>query len=310
MSRKNQLNQHDSTKRSTVNLTVQQDSKTKSSQDNTTTSTITKKNAKLDATMSQSHNGNIDQVREILFGSQLRAQEESLAELEARLELEQKNLNQLFNDRLDYIESFFKEEMHSLKQLITGEIESRSVMEKRVDNAIDQQRLAAEADLKAVNESLSQADANMQETFSNQIKGLDTQLNKTITEATKSIEEQLEQNEAARTASQTKLQEQLVTKLDTSESLLQTSLSEQKTFFYDSLNLAISESQKARETMQASMLKDLTDRSEQLQNELTNHYKELDTKLKTAINEQDTKQMDKERLAQHFLDVAESIKNS
>ncbi len=310
MSRKNQLNQHDSTKRSTVNLTVQQDSKTKSSQDNTTTSTITKKNAKLDATMSQSQNGNIDQVREILFGSQLRAQEESLAELEARLELEQKNLNQLFNDRLDYIESFFKEEMHSLKQLITGEIESRSVMEKRVDNAIDQQRLAAEADLKAVNESLSQADANMQETFSNQIKGLDTQLNKTITEATKSIEEQLEQNEAARTASQTKLQEQLVTKLDTSESLLQTSLSEQKTFFYDSLNLAISESQKARETMQASMLKDLTDRSEQLQNELTNHYKELDTKLKTAINEQDTKQMDKERLAQHFLDVAESIKNS
>lgn len=310
MSSKSQNSQTSDLKNSTSNVTMQQPKQENLSQSNAGPSSSGKKNAKVTADMSQPQNGNIDQVREILFGSQLRAQEESLAQLESRLELEQQKLNQTFNDRLDYIEDFFKEEMNSLKQLITGEIESRSVMEKRVDNAIDQQRLAAEADLKAVNDSLSQANANMNKALSEQITAVDTQLSKTISDATESIEGKLEQNESARTKSQNALQKELLTKLDTAESLFSNNLSEQKTFFNDALTLAINESNSARETMQAALLKDMTERSESLETQLSKHYKELDSKLKTAIIEQDTKQMDKENLAQHFLDIATSIKNS
>jgi len=279
-----------STKTQTQETTASEQSITSAAQDShvVTTSPTSKNSAKLQSDMSQSQNGNIDQVREILFGSQIRAQEESLAELESRLELEQQKLNQTFNDRLDYIEAFFKEEMHSLKQLITDEIETRSVMEKRIDNSIYQQRLEADADIKAFNVELQQS----------------------IADSTKSIESQLEQRVAARSELQNNLEKQLLTKLDQSESLLQSSLSEQKALFDDALKLAISNNTTARESLQASMQKDLNNRAGQLEKLLSTNYSELESKLEAAIDDQNSKQMEKEKLAQHLLDIAAKIQKS
>ncbi len=249
-----------------------------------TTSTKSPKHDKVNADMSQSqsgnksgNNGNIDQVREILFGSQLRAQEESMAQLEARLQLEQQKLNQIFNDRLDYIEAFFKEEMHSLKQLITGEIEARSVMEKRVDNAIEQQALALETDIKALGEQMTQADDKLTQTF---------------TESTNALETKLDNNEKAFSNAQDKLQEKLISKLDKSEELLKTSISEQKSTFDIALKHVTEEHTKAQEAIQTQL------------------RTELDTKIQTLVTEQDSKQMEKEQLAQYFQDVASKIRKS
>jgi len=59
---------------------------------------------------------NVDQIRDILFGPQIRELEKSIARLEERLAKETSDLRSTFKQRLDALESFAKEEIEDERE--------------------------------------------------------------------------------------------------------------------------------------------------------------------------------------------------
>ena len=105
MSSKNQTKESDSVKDSTTSLAMQQgtdNTETSNSQSNTTPSSTSEQDTKVNSDMAQSQNGNIEQVREILFGTQMRAQEDLML---SKVE----ELNQMQEESRDREANYIKE---------------------------------------------------------------------------------------------------------------------------------------------------------------------------------------------------------
>ncbi len=58
--------------------------------------------------------GNVDRIRDILFGSQMREYERRIDELEKRLSADNERLRQELEQRIDKVETFFRQEMQRL----------------------------------------------------------------------------------------------------------------------------------------------------------------------------------------------------
>lgn len=70
--------------------------------------------------------GNLDKVREILFGSQIRSYEKRLTKLEERLVKETTDIREDLRKRFDNLETFIKKELESLSDRIKTEERERA----------------------------------------------------------------------------------------------------------------------------------------------------------------------------------------
>jgi hypothetical protein len=95
--------------------------------------------------------GNLDKVRDILFGGQMREIERRLARLEERLLKETQDLKDDVKRRLDALETFARQESESLADQLRGErterIESARTLERR-DTALDELVAKGQRDLR------------------------------------------------------------------------------------------------------------------------------------------------------------------
>jgi len=86
-----------------------------------------------------SNNGaNVDQIREIIFGGQMRDYEKRFAKFEETLLKEVSNIRNEIGMRIDSLESFFKGEIDALNDTINNEKSLRDSGDKRLNKHLDE----------------------------------------------------------------------------------------------------------------------------------------------------------------------------
>jgi DNA repair exonuclease SbcCD ATPase subunit len=98
--------------------------------------------------------GNIDKIRDILFGSQMRDYEKRFAKLEERLQREHQELKEEMRKRLESLEGYVRSEADALSSRITTE------QEQRGDSLTDLSR-----EMKDIAKSLEKKTAQLDELF-------------------------------------------------------------------------------------------------------------------------------------------------
>ena len=126
--------------------------------------------------------GNIEKVRDILFGSQMRDYEKRFARMEERLAKETANLREETRKRFDAIEGYAKREVESLSDRLSTEQNERTESLKREAGSLDERLKVehterAEA-LKELSRELKEADRLLEK----RIAQLDDLLGKTSRE--------------------------------------------------------------------------------------------------------------------------------
>lgn len=79
--------------------------------------------------------GNIDKVRDILFGGQMREYDRRFTRLEERLVRETTELRDDIRSRLTALEQFVKQETAALSDRLTAEHDTRTSTEREIDRA-------------------------------------------------------------------------------------------------------------------------------------------------------------------------------
>lgn len=92
--------------------------------------------------------GNIEKVRDILFGTQMRDYEKRFARLEERMAKEVSNLREETRKRFDAIENYAKKEVESLSDRLAAEQNERTESVKR-EAELSSERLKAEQNERA-----------------------------------------------------------------------------------------------------------------------------------------------------------------
>ncbi len=81
--------------------------------------------------------GNIDQIRDIIFGAQMRDYDRRFAQLEERLLKDSSDLREELRQRHASLEEYIRREMDSLSERITGEQRGRTTQLQEVGSALE-----------------------------------------------------------------------------------------------------------------------------------------------------------------------------
>jgi len=133
--------------------------------------------AEPDATAMEETPENLDKVRDILFGGQMRAVDQRLAKLEKRFQRDLSSLQSDTDKRLRELEAFFKKEVESLGEKLKAE------RKKRIEDlkALNKEMLDGFKDLEqridSLDETSSKADADLRTAILAQSKKFSEDLN-------------------------------------------------------------------------------------------------------------------------------------
>jgi DNA repair exonuclease SbcCD ATPase subunit len=115
---------------------------------------------------------NLDKVRDILFGNQMREVEKKFTRLEERLLKECGNLREDTKKRLDSIEDYIKQEVQSLSQRIANEQGSRDEGIQVLVEEHKRTTTALERKLAQLDENITTNQRDLREQILNQSKNL------------------------------------------------------------------------------------------------------------------------------------------
>ena len=104
--------------------------------------------------------GNVDKIRDILFGSQMRDYELRFSRLEESLRKESSDLKESTKRRLDALESYIKSELESLESRLKSEKNERSEAQRKISAELQS---AAAALTKKIGEVESQSNQGQRE---------------------------------------------------------------------------------------------------------------------------------------------------
>ena len=116
--------------------------------------------------------GNVDKIRDILFGNQMREYDSRFARLEETLLKESSDLKESVRKRIDTLESYFKKELESLAGRLRAERDDRLALGKDLSGEI---KNAAESLTRAIRETqdgVAQADRELRSHVLEQTKAL------------------------------------------------------------------------------------------------------------------------------------------
>jgi hypothetical protein len=107
--------------------------------------------------------GNLDKVRDILFGQQSRELERRLERLDDRIRQDLQGFQRDGDERLGTLEGFVRQELGALKDRLSAEAESRLELAERTARQAESERLEAERKLMAMQERHAAALAELRE---------------------------------------------------------------------------------------------------------------------------------------------------
>ena len=135
---------------------------------------------------------NVDKIRDILFGANMREYEKRFARLEERLTKSSEALREDLKKRFDALESFVREEMESLSQRLKAEKAERAESLKELTRESRDSSKTLEKKLSHVEEQLAGAQGDLRARILEQSKTLGEQIQKTKEELESALEREAE----------------------------------------------------------------------------------------------------------------------
>jgi uncharacterized phage infection (PIP) family protein YhgE len=135
---------------------------------------------------------NVDKIRDILFGSQMRDYDKRFVRLEERLAKAADALRDDLKKRFDSLESFVQQEVESLHQRLKTEKSERVETLKEFTRETRDSSKALENRLSQLDEHLTAAQGDLRSRILEQSKVLSTEIRKTHSEMESSLEREAE----------------------------------------------------------------------------------------------------------------------
>jgi DNA repair exonuclease SbcCD ATPase subunit len=135
---------------------------------------------------------NVDKIRDILFGSNMREYEKRFARLEEKLTKSSEALREDLKKRFDSLETYVRDEIESINQRIKAEKGERSESLKELTRETRDSSKTAEKKLSQLEEQLSETQADLRSRILDQSKSLSNQIQKTKEEMEASIDHEAE----------------------------------------------------------------------------------------------------------------------
>src|ERR1700757_5411858 len=119
---------------------------------------------------------NVDKIRDILFGSNMREYEKRFARLEERLNKSSEALREDLKKRFDSLESYVREEMESLGQRLKTEKSERAESLKELTRESRDNSKSLEKKVLQLEDQLDSAQADLRSKILEQSKSLGSQI--------------------------------------------------------------------------------------------------------------------------------------
>lgn len=147
--------------------------------------------------------GNLEKVRDILFGSQMQALDRRFQKLEERIVKETSLLRDETKKRLDDLDGYVKREVDSLVDRIRAEQNDRASADKDLGQQLRETSSTIEARISALDEQTSKADRELRQALLDQSKTLGEEIRMKAEELSAALDresEHLTNDKASRSA--------------------------------------------------------------------------------------------------------------
>ena len=142
--------------------------------------------------------GNIDKIRDILFGVQVKDFEQRFATLEANLDKSIVQTQEDTNKKLDSLEKLMKKEISSLADRLYVEQDSRNAAIKGLNEEIEVTTKTFEKEISKTKETAEKNTQKLRENISKQTKSMTEDFHKKQKEVSTSLEEKSTNLESAK----------------------------------------------------------------------------------------------------------------
>lgn len=137
--------------------------------------------------------GNVDQIRDIIFGSQMRDYEKRFLRLEERVLSESDTLRSETGSRLDALESYIKQEVGSLVDQISAERSEREDDTRHFANELSKQGDDVDKKITQVQNSATQGQSDLRDALLEQSKSLLAEIQNVRNTLTSSLDRSTEE---------------------------------------------------------------------------------------------------------------------
>jgi DNA repair exonuclease SbcCD ATPase subunit len=132
--------------------------------------------------------GNIDKIREILFGVQMRDYEKRFSRLEERLLKESADLREDTRRRFDALETFIRKELDSLADRLKSEQGTRDESVQELSRSLQDTGKALERKIAQLDEQTTRNQSDIRQQILNQSKSLSDEIRQKYEELTAMLE--------------------------------------------------------------------------------------------------------------------------
>jgi uncharacterized phage infection (PIP) family protein YhgE len=151
----------------------------------------------------QPEDGNIDKIRDILFGSQSRDFERRFTRMEERLTKDVSDMRDETRKKLDALEEYVKGEIKSLTDRLVGEQNARADAVRSLTDGLKEISHTLDKKVTAINEQAAKSESDLRQQLLAQSKGLSDEIQKRHSEVVNSLEREsaeIRDDKADRTA--------------------------------------------------------------------------------------------------------------
>jgi hypothetical protein len=132
--------------------------------------------------------GNVDKIRDILFGSQMREYESRFSRLEESLRKESNDLKESTRKRLDGLESYVKKELESLEARLKSEREERSETLKQLSRDLSNLTAGLTKKIEEAQDQSVQAERQLRKDLLQQSQELTEEIRVKVEQITATVE--------------------------------------------------------------------------------------------------------------------------
>lgn len=140
--------------------------------------------------------GNIDNIREILFGVQIRAFEKRFQKVEERVVKELKEIREDMKKNLNSMENYVKQEVDAISDSLDGAKEERSDIETRMNKELADSSHSLEKKLSKVDDQLTKNSREIRQQILDHAKTLSEEIRQRYEDNTTALEQTAEELDA------------------------------------------------------------------------------------------------------------------
>jgi gas vesicle protein len=137
--------------------------------------------------------GNIDQIRDIIFGAQMRDYDRRFAQLEERLLKDSADLRDEMRNRYTSLEEFIRREIESLSERIAGEQRNRTGQVQELGGALEQLSRTADRRFTETGEELTRGQRDLRGELARHASGFSEELQRRVNELNSALKRETDE---------------------------------------------------------------------------------------------------------------------